>query len=63
MGRVRFLPKIVTIHSGKEIGFDCKNNHWCGKLANFQLGIISKINCKKPVVMSYTPSKLGLRKV
>ena len=63
MGRVRFLPKVVTVCAIKETGFDCKNNHWRGKFDNFRLDIISKINGKKPVIMSYTSSWLGSKKV
>ena len=59
MRRVRFLPKAVTVCSGKEEGFDCKNNHGCGKLANFWLDNISKINYKTLIDLSYTPSRLG----
>ena len=29
---VRFLPKAVTVYSGEKKGFDCKNNHGCGKI-------------------------------
>ena len=63
MSGVRSLSKVVTVCSGEKVGFDCKNNHGRNKLANFQLDIISKINCKTLVVMSYTSSGLGLKKV
>ena len=63
MRRVRFLPKAITICSGEEEGFDCKNNHGCGILANFRLDNISKINCKTLVVLSYTSLSLGSRNV
>ncbi len=51
MGRVRFPPKVVTVCSGEEKGFDCKNNHGCGKSANFQQDNISKFNCRTLVVL------------
>lgn len=63
MTSIRFLPKVVTICFEKEIGFDCKNNNGRGKLANFRLDIISKINYKTLVVILYTSSWLRLRKV
>lgn len=39
-----FLPKDKTIYSKRKIRFDCKNNHKCGKLANFELDTINKIH-------------------
>ena len=63
MGRVRFLSKAVTICSGEKEGFDCKNNHGRGKLANFWLDNINKMNCRMLVVLSYILSRFGLRKV
>ncbi len=51
MRRVRFLPKAVTVCSGEEKGFDCKNNHGSGKSANFWLDNISKFNSKTLVVL------------
>ena len=63
MARIRFPLKVVTICSGKEAGFDCRNNHGRSKLASFQPDIISKINCKTLVVMSYISLGLGWRKV
>lgn len=32
-----FLLRAITIHNGKKIGFNYKNNQKCGKLAYFQL--------------------------
>ena len=63
MGRERFSPKVVIVCSKEEKGFDCKNNHRCGKLANFRLDDISKMNCKTLVVLSYTSSGLGTREI
>ena len=63
MGCVRFLPKAIIIYSGKEEGFDCKNNHRCSKSANFRLDNISKIICRMQVVMSHTSSGLESRKI
>ncbi len=63
MGRVRFSPKAVTVCFGEEEGFHCKNNYGCGKVANFCLDNISKINYRILVVLSYTSSRLGSRKV
>ena len=63
MGRVRFLPKAVTICSREKKGFDCKNNHRCNKSANFRLDNISKINYRMLVVLSYISLGLELRKV
>ena len=62
MARVRFLPKIVTVCSGEETGFDCKNNHKRNKLTNFRQDITSKINYKMLVVISYILLELGLKK-
>ena len=50
---MRFMPKAVTVYSKEEEGFDCKNNHRHGKLANFWLDNISKINYKILIVLSY----------
>ena len=58
-----FLPKAITIYSRKKARFDYKNNYGYGKLANFQLNIISKINFKTLVIISYTLSKLRSRKI
>ena len=63
MGRIRFLPKVGTICSGDEKEFDCKNNHRCGESANLQLDIISKINYRMLIILSYILSSLELRKV
>lgn len=54
MVHVKFLPKVVTICFRKKSRFDCKNNHRRNKLAYFKLNIISKINYKMLVIMSYT---------
>lgn len=54
MGYIRFLSKTITIYSKEEEGFNCKNNHDCGKLANFWLDNIRKINCRILVVLLYT---------
>ncbi len=50
MGHVRFPPKAVTVYFREEEGFDCKNNHGCGKSANFRLDNISKFNSRTLVV-------------
>ncbi len=51
MGHVRFPPKAVTVCSGEEEEFDCKNNHGCDKSAHFRLDNISKFNCRTLVVL------------
>ena len=63
MGSMRFPPKAIIVCSRKEKEFDCKKNHGCGKLANFWLDNISKINCKTLVILSCISLKLGLKKV
>lgn len=60
---VRFLLKVVSILSREKVGSDGKNNYYKGELANFRLNIMNKINCKKPVVMSYSLSTLVLTKI
>ena len=60
---VIFLPKVVTVYFREKTGFDCKYNHRYGKLANFWLDIINKINFKTLVVISYTSSGLRSRKL
>ena len=35
MRYVKFPPKIITVYSKEKKGFNCKNNHSFGKLANF----------------------------
>lgn len=45
------MPKAITVSIGKEIGFDCKNNHKRCKLAIFQLDTMSNINFRSLVVM------------
>lgn len=35
MRYMRFLLKTVTIYFVEKVGFDCKNNHFCDKLAHF----------------------------
>ncbi len=47
---MRFLPKAVTVCSGEEKEFDCKNNHRYCKSANFWLDNISKFNYRTLVV-------------
>ena len=59
MGYVTFLLKTITICSAEKEGFNCKNNHGYGKLANFWLDNISKINYRILIVLSYI--LLGLR--
>lgn len=63
IGRVNLQLKAVTICSKEEEGYDYKNNYGHGKSANFQPDNISRMNCKKRVVLLNTSSKLGLRKV
>lgn len=58
-----FSPNAVTICFKAKAELDCKNNYKCGKLANFWLVTINKINFKMLVVMLYTLSGLGSRKV
>lgn len=48
---MRFLHKVETVYSRKKTRFDCKNNYKYSKLANFQLDIISKFNCKRIIVI------------
>ncbi len=63
MKHMRFLFKAVIVCSGKEEGFDSKNNHRYNKADNFWLDNISKINCRMLVVLLYTLSWLGSIKV
>lgn len=59
MRYMRFLPKAITVYSREKKIFNCKNNHKYGKLANFWLDNISKINCRTLIVLSYTSLRLG----
>ena len=63
MGCMRFLFKAIIVCFREKEGFDCKNNHGYGKLANFWLNNISKFNYRMLVVLSYTLLGLGSRKV
>ena len=58
MRHIKFLSKDVTICSREEEGFDCNNNHECGKSANFWLDKIRKFNCRTLIVLLYILSKL-----
>ncbi len=58
-----FMSKAITVCTGEEAGFDCKNNHGRCKSAIFRLDTISKVNFRLLVVMSYTSSGLRLRNV
>ena len=60
---MRFPPKVITVCFGKKVEFNHKSNHGYSKLANFRLDTISKINSKTLVIMLYTLSELGSRKV
>lgn len=60
---MRFQPKTTTIYAGKEAGFDFKKNHWCIKLVNFRLDIISKINYIILVIMLHIESGFGSKNV
>ena len=60
---MRFPPKAVIICFEEEERFNCKNNHECGKLADFQLDNMNKFNYKMLVVLLYISSKLGLGQV
>lgn len=63
MRDMRFLPKAVTVCTGKDKTFDYKNNHECNKSANFWLDNMSKINCKMLIVLLYTTWRLRSRKI
>ncbi len=63
MSHVGFTPKSITVYTGEEAGFDCKNNHGRCKSAIFWLDTISKVNFRSLVLMSYTLSGLELRNV
>lgn len=63
MGHVRFSPKTITVYFENKKRFDYKNNHGCSKSANFYLDNISKINYRMLVILSYTLSKLRLKKI
>lgn len=58
-----FLSKVITVFFRNKPRYDYKNNHKCGILANFWLYIISKINCKTLVVMSYISLQLQSKKI
>lgn len=60
---MRFLLKVVTICFEEKEEFDYNKNHRHGKLANFRLDNISKIDYKMLVVLSYISSRLGSRKI
>ena len=62
IGCVSFPPKAITVYSREKKGFDCNNNHRCGKSANFWPNNISKINYKMLVILLYTLLGLGSRK-
>lgn len=63
MSYMRFLPKAITVYFEEKERFECKNNYMCGKSANYRQDNISKINYRMLVVLSYTLSKLKLRKI
>ena len=63
MEYVKFLFKALTIYFGEKKRFNCKKNYRYVKLANFWLNNISKINCKILIVLSYTSSGFGSRKI
>lgn len=63
MAHVRFLPKVLIIYFREKAIFDCKHNYKRSKSANFWLDSISKINCKRLVVMLYTLLGLRLKKI
>lgn len=58
-----FLLKVVIICSIKKIRFDYKNNHGYGKLDNFWLDTISKINFKMLKIILYILLMLKFRKI
>lgn len=63
IGHVRFLPKVLNVFFIEKKRFDCKNHHKRGKLADFQLNNIRKINCRILVVILYVLLGLKLRKI
>lgn len=63
MLNVKFPPKIVTIYSREEKGFNYQNNHRDSKSNNFQLDIIGKTKCKMRIVISYNSFGLRSKKV
>lgn len=54
MRYIRFSPNTVTIYFKEKNRFDYKNNYRRGKLDNFWLDNISKINYITLVILSYT---------
>lgn len=60
---MRFPPKALIVCPREQTGFDYMKNHECGKLANFWLKTISKINFKMRVVITYTFSELRSKKI
>lgn len=63
MGRIRFLPEVITVCFRKKAGFNYKNNYKYAKLANVWLNIISKKNSKIPIIILYILLRLGSRKL
>lgn len=57
------MSKVVIIYTSEEARFNYKNNYKHYKLATFWLDIISKVNFRLLIVMSYITSKLRLRNV
>lgn len=60
---MRLMFRVITVFSRENVRFDYKKNHRYSKLANFQLDIIVKINCKTLIIISYTSLELKLRNV
>lgn len=57
------MPKAITIYTNEKASFDYKNTQKRCKLAIFQLDIISKVNFRSLIVISYTLLRLRLRNV
>ncbi len=49
-----FMPKAISIYINEKAGFGYKNNHGHCKFVIFWLDIISKVNFRLLVVISYT---------
>ena len=60
---IKVLLNVITIYFRKIVRFNYKNNHGHNKLDNFGLNIISKINYKILIIISYTLLGFKLRKI
>ena len=60
---MRFPLKAVTTCFKEKTKSNCKKNHKCGKLANYWLDIMSKMNFRMLVVILYALLTFGSKKI